>query len=143
MQQVALQLSDRGALLAINLLFLMVWGCAGIDKLRTGIPSWFGEKFGQSFLAVFPGLTSTFWLLTASELAAFALAIAALCRLEFVSRKPVVLMLMLTWSLFVFAQLSLGQWITSDFTATAQLFGYFAGTLVALTYVRFTHSKTS
>ena len=74
MQQVILGLCDRGTLLAINLLYLIVWGCAGIDKLRTGVPSWFGDKFGQSFLARFPGLTATFWLLTVSELAAFALS---------------------------------------------------------------------
>jgi hypothetical protein len=45
------------------------------------------------------------------------------------------LQLMLMWSLFVFVQLSLGQWLTSEFNATAQLFAYFAGTLVCLHYV--------
>lgn len=129
-------LSDRGALLAINLLYIVIWGCAGFDKLRTGVPPWFGDKFGQSFLAKFPGLAATFWILTASELIAFALSLAALVRLEFIQQKPVFLMLALTWSLFVFTQLSLGQWITSEFNATAQLFAYFAGTLIALHYVR-------
>jgi hypothetical protein len=134
-----LRLSDRVALLAINLLYVIIWGCAGIDKVKPGIPSWFGDKFGQTFLARFPGLTGTFWLLTLSELAAFALAIAALCHLEFISRKPLFLTLMLAWSLLVFTQLSLGLWITSDFNGTPQMFGYFAGTLVALTYLRLTH----
>jgi hypothetical protein len=134
-----LRLSDHGALLAINLLYLTIWGCAGIEKLRTGVPSWFEDKFGQTFLAKFPGLTATFWLLTVSEVAALALGLAALCRLEFLSRKPLFLTLMLTWSLIVFTQLSLGVWITSDYNATPQMFAYFAGTLLALTYLRSIH----
>jgi hypothetical protein len=42
---------------------------------------------------------------------------------------------MLTWSLFIFVLLGFGQWLTSEFNATAQLFAYFAGTLVCLHYV--------
>ena len=56
-------LARGGALLAINLLFLMVWGFAGIDKLRSGVPPWFDGKFGKTILATFPGLTALFWLL--------------------------------------------------------------------------------
>ncbi len=136
MEQAILRNSDRIALLAINLLYLVMWGCAGFDKLRTGVPSWFGDKFGQTFLAKFPGLSATFWLLTLSELAAFLLALAALCRLECIRQKPLFLTLMLAWSLIVFTQLSLGLWITSDFNGTPQMFAYFAGTLVALIYVQ-------
>jgi hypothetical protein len=47
---------------------------------------------------------------------------------------------MLAWSLVVFAQLNLGLWLTSDFNATPQMFAYFAGTLLALTYIRATYS---
>jgi len=135
-QQLILRLSDRTALLAINLLYLIIWGCAGFDKLRTGVPSWFGDKFGKTFLAQIPGLTATFWLLTASELLAFALSLVALCRLEFFSRKPLFLILTLAWSLIVFTQLNLGLWLTSDFNATPQMFAFSAGTLVALSYIR-------
>ena len=125
-----------GSLLAINLLFLMVWGFTGIGKIQSGVPSWFPDKFGGTFLARFPGLTATFWLLTASELLAFGLALLALIRGEFLRRGPPAwLALMLTWSLFVFIQLGLGQWLTADYNATFQLFTYFAGTLVALHYV--------
>ena len=42
---------------------------------------------------------------------------------------------MLMWSLFIFVQLSFGQWLTSDFNATPQLFAYFTGTLLSLIYV--------
>jgi hypothetical protein len=130
------RLSIRGALLAINLLFLVVWGFTGVGKLISGIPPWFGDKFGATFLATFPGLTATFWMLAISEVVAFVLALLALVTGEFLGRRaPRLLQWMLAWSLFVFVQLSLGQWLTSDFNATPQLFGYFAGTLVCLIYV--------
>src|SRR5687768_17172399 len=95
-----------GALLAINLLFLMVWGFTGLDKLLSGPPDWFGDKFGQSILARFPGLAASFWLLAAAELLAFLLAALALLRGEFLGRRPLLgLTTMLVWSLFVFIQL--------------------------------------
>src|SRR5262245_49979349 len=91
------------ALLAINVLFLMMWGFAGIGKLSSGVPSWFGDKFGRTMLAAFPGLTASFWLLAGSEVLAFALALVALVRGEFLERKSAtVLGWMLVWSLFIF-----------------------------------------
>jgi hypothetical protein len=128
--------SIRGALLAINLLFLMIWGFTGIGKLFSGIPSYFPEKFGPTFLAQFPGLTATFWILALSEVLAFSLAALSLISGEFLARRaPRLLQWMLVWSLFIFIQLGFGQWLTADFISAAQIFTYFAGTLVALHYV--------
>lgn len=125
-----------GALLAINFLFLMVWGFTGLGKLISGVPSWFGDKFGKTILASFPGLTATFWLLAISEVLAFALAAVALVRGEFLERRaPAFLQTMLVWSLFVFVQLALGQWLTAEYNGTQQLFMYFCGTLIALSFV--------
>jgi len=125
-----------GALLAINLLFLMVWGFTGIGKLFAGMPPWFGDKFGQTILARFPGLTASFWLVAIAEVLAFALAVAALLRGEFLGRRPPMwLTTMLVWSLFVFIQLGLGQWLTAEYNGTFQLFAYFGVTLVALQFV--------
>ena len=126
-----------GALLAINLLFLSIWGFAAIGKLMDGMPSWFGTKFGKTFLSSFPGLTVTFWLLAISELLAFALAVIALFGAEFVECKPLrFLPVALAWSLFVFVQLGFGLWLTNDFNGAFQQFMYFSGTLVALQFVR-------
>jgi len=125
-----------GALLAITLLYVMVWGFAGLGKIQSGVPSWFGDKFGSTILAHFPGLTATFWLLTAAELLAFALALVALLRGEFLGRRPPVwLTTMLVWSLFVFIQLGFGQWLTAEFNGAFQQFTYFGVTLVALQFV--------
>src|SRR5262245_772453 len=127
-----------GALLAINILFLMIWGFTGLAKLMQGKPSWFGDKFGATFLAKFPGLTLSFWLLAAAELLAFLLALAALVRGDFLDKRdPQLLKSMLVWSLFVFVQLGFGQWLTNEFNGTAQLFAYFAGTLVGLHFVSY------
>ena len=133
-----------GTLLAINLLFLMVWGFTGIGKLMSGVPSWFGEKFGATILARFPGLTASFWLLTAAELLAFVLAMVALLRGEFLGRcAPVWLTTMLVWSLFAFVQLGFGQWLTADYNATFQLFTYFGVTLIALQFVAPSAARTA
>lgn len=125
-----------GALLAINLLFLMVWGFAGVGKVLSGVPSWFGDKFGSTILASFPGLTASFWLLASAELLAFALGLLALLRGEFFGRRPPTgLTAMLVWSLFVFLQLGFGQWLTAEYNGTFQLFAYFGVTLIALQFV--------
>ena len=114
----------------------MVWGFAGIGKLLSGPPSWFPDKFGKTILASFPGLTATFWLLAAAETLAFTFATIALLRGDFLARRPPTwLATMLAWSLFVFVQLSFGQWLTSEFNGTFQLFTYFGVTLVALQFV--------
>jgi len=121
-----------GVLLAINLMFLMIWGFTGIGKVVSGVPPWFGDKFGQTILAKVPGLTASFWLLTLAELLAFALAAGALVRGEFLGRRPAVLLqLMLVWSLFVFVQLGFGQWLTAEYNGTVQIFTYFGITLIA------------
>jgi hypothetical protein len=125
-----------GTLLAINLLYLMVWGFTGLGKVQSGVPSWLGEKFGATILARFPGLTASFWLLATAELLAFALALVALLRAEFLGRRsPTWLTTMLVWSVFVFIQLGFGQWLTAEHNDTFQLFAYFGITLVALLFV--------
>ena len=121
-----------GVLLAINLMFLMIWGFTGIGKVLDGMPPWFGDKFGQTILASVPGLTASFWLLTLAELLSFVLATAALLRGEFLGRRPATfLQVMLVWSLFVFLQLAFGQWLTAEYNGTVQIFTYFGVTLIA------------
>lgn len=131
-----LQLFRAAALLAINLLYLMVWGFATISKVIDGMPPWFGDKFGATILGKVLGLSATFWILTVSELLAFALAGVALLRFEFArGRPPTVLTATLVWSLFVFLQLGFGQWLTGEFNGAFQQFVYGSGTLVALLIV--------
>ena len=127
-------LARRGTLLAINLLFVMVWGFAATGKVLEGMPSWFPEKFGKTFLGTFPGLTLTFWTLTAGESLALVLGVVALVRLEFLGgdRRPSWLTATLVGSLFVFLMLGFGQWLTLEYKGAFEQFVYFSGTLVAL-----------
>jgi hypothetical protein len=120
-------------LLAINLLYLMVWGFAALGKLQSGVPDWFAGKFGSTLLARVPGLAATFWILALSEALVAVLATVALLRLEFLGKqKPVLLGATLVGSLFVFLQLGFGQWLTNEFAGAFQQFVYFGLTLVAL-----------
>lgn len=121
----------RAPLLAINVLFLIIWGFAGIGKIITGMPAYFPDKFGPTFMAKFPGLAGAFWTLALAELAAFAMALIALVRLEFL-RDPLWLSRMLAFSLFVFLMLAFGQWLTNEFAGAFQQFCYFTGTLLCL-----------
>src|SRR5688572_11692844 len=104
-------LARSGSLLAIQLLFINMWGFAGISKVLNGFPAWFPDKFGPTFLNRFPGLHATFWILTISELIAFLLAVVSLISAEFLPKRPPrLLTVMLAWSLLIFVQLSFGQW---------------------------------
>jgi hypothetical protein len=120
-------------LLAINLLYLMVWGFAALGKLQSGVPDWFAGKFGSTLLARVPGLAATFWILALSEALVAVLAAVAFFRLEFRGKQPPVLLgTTLVGSLFVFLQLGFGQWLTNEFAGAFQQFVYFGLTLVAL-----------
>ena len=106
MNATASPLPRRGTLLAINLLFVMVWAFAATGKFIEGMPAWFPDKFGKTFLGTFPGLTLTFWTLAASEAVALVLGLIALLRLEFLGgdRQFCWLTATLVWSLFVFLE---------------------------------------
>lgn len=126
-------------LLAINLLYSIVWGFAGIGKILDGQPAWFAEKFGSTFLGRFPGVSASFWLLAAGELLAFLLSVIALVRGEFLGqRAPSWLTAAVVVSLLVFVQLGFGQWLTREFNGAFQQFVYFGVTLVALQQVQST-----
>lgn len=129
--------SQRLTLLAINLLFLMVWGFTGLGKVADGYPAWFADAFGPTILATVPGLRASYWMIAAVETAAAALCLVALVRLEFLGRRPPrFLTAAVALGLFNFLILGFGKWLTRDYGGGFQLFLYFAGTLVALRTVR-------
>lgn len=128
---------QRLTLLAINLLFLMVWGFTGLGKVADGYPAWFSDAFGPTILATIPGLRASYWMIAAVETAAAALCLVALVRLEFLGRRPSrFLTAAVVLGLFNFLVLGFGKWLTRDYSGGFQLFLYFAGTLVALRTVR-------
>ncbi len=124
-------------LLAINLLFLMVWGFAGFGKFEDGYPGWFEEVFGKTVLGRFPGTRAAYWGIAVLEVLGAMLALGALVRLEFLGRRsPDWLLATGVLSLFVFIVLGFGEWLTKDFAGAFQLFLYFAASLLAVREVR-------
>jgi len=125
------------ALLAITLLIGTTWGMAGVPKLLGGgVPPWFEETFGQTFLSSFPGMWASFYSIALLETLLALGAIGALLRGEFLAgRTPSWLAATLAGSLFAFLQLGFGKRLIADHDDAAKLFLYFAGTLVMLWYV--------
>lgn len=129
----------RAAVLGlIATLIAMLWGFPGAGKLLGGgVPPWFTEQFGKTFLATFPGMTLSFYSIAILEVLAAVVALASLLRGEFLrDRSPTFLYLAITLSLVLFVQLSLGKQLVTDFAGIHDLFMYFAGTLALLLAVR-------
>lgn len=119
-------------------LLAMLWGFPGAGKLLGGgVPPWFTEQFGKTFLATFPGMTLSFYSIAILEALAAVVALASLLRGEFLrSSSPVILHLAIILSMLLFLQLSLGKQLVTDFAGIHDLFMYFAGTVVLLLAVR-------
>lgn len=122
----------------IALLLAMVWGFPGVGKfLSGGVPGWFSDQFGKTFLASFPGLFASYYSIATLETLAAIAAIASLLRAEFIRVAcPVFLYLAITLSLLLFVQLNLGKQVVMDFAGIHDLYMYFAATLVMMGVVR-------
>jgi hypothetical protein len=123
--------------LSISLLFVFLFGFAGIGKIGP-VPEWFVSKFGGTILATFPGIFVSFYSIALFELAIFALVLLSLAKREFLAGnfKPY-LFLALSLSLLVFVQLLFGKLLVSELDDVAKLFVYFVGTLICLLSIRF------
>lgn len=122
----------------LQVLFVLVWGFAGIGKARAGLqtPAWFVEKFQASCLQSFPGLLASYVGIMGLELACFAVMLISLLRGEcFPARRPYFLHTGLVLSLATFVALLFGLQLTGDHAGVATLFQYGAGTLVALVWL--------
>jgi hypothetical protein len=129
----------RAAVYALSALLLAItWGVAAAGKLLSGgVPDWFTEQFGKTFLSSFPGLTASFYSIALLEALAGFAALASLLGGEFLrARAPAFLYAALLLSLLLFVQLNFGKQLLADFDGTHDLFMYFAGALVIFAAVR-------
>lgn len=126
-------------------LLVICWGLPGVGKITSGgVPHWFGEQFGKTFLASFPGLAVSFYSIAVLEVLAAVAALASLLRGEFIRDvHPNFLFIAITLSLVLFVQLFFGKQLLNDFGGTRDLFMYFAGTLVMLIAVRSFPARSS
>lgn len=94
-------------------------------------------RFGETFLAQFPGMWVSFFSIAAGEALAALLALVAVVRLEFLpGRDRSFTLATIVLSLLLFVQLGFGLRLVGDNAGAANLFFYFGATLVALHFVR-------
>lgn len=129
---------DSVKLLPLYLLFVGTFGQASLEKwMSGGVPDWFRNQFAKTILNPFPGsITVNYYLIAALELGVVALFLLSGVQLEFLAgHSREFLRMGLVLALFVFFALGFGLRISGDYQGAANLFGYFACTLLALLYV--------
>jgi len=131
------------ALLPVYILFTATFALAGFSKLiEPGVPQWFSDQFGKTFLAQFPGLWLSFYSIALLESLAAVLFVVSLVKGE--SLRPgntTILNGGLLVSALVFCQLGFGLRLVNEFTGAFNLFMYTVGTAVAYMYVVFVTKK--
>ena len=117
--------------LAIRLIYTILFGTAAWDKIKGKVtPEWFLKSFEPTFISKLPGgARSAFWLITGAET---LLAIAFPLSLIF----PILLPYALLSSMFLFAGLCFGLRITGDFQGSANVFIYFAASILSLSILQ-------
>lgn len=118
----------------IGILLAFTWGLPGFAKLfGSGVPNWFNEQFGKTFLATFPGMTVSFYSIAVLECIAAVLAAASLLRGEFLpGRSATILKITLLLSMAIFVQLGFGRRLIESHDDAHSLFMYATATLVLL-----------
>ena len=122
--------------------YLMVGGLmfySGKEKLFDddgNAPSYIKDQFKGTFLDTIPGADAAWVILGLLEFGVFVLLVASLIRLEFLPHKDKsILQVGLATALLTFAFLAFGQTATKQYEGTAQLYTYFASTVIILILV--------
>jgi hypothetical protein len=113
--------------LAIIFIYVVLFGTAAWDKWKTlSTPEWFTKQFANTVVARIPGgAVVGYWTIASLEAlltVGFVLAIFDFMFLPYA----------LVGSLFLFGILLFGLRLISDFQGSANMFTYFAATLLSL-----------
>jgi len=124
-------LIDVNIFIAIAFIYAVLMGTAAWSKLKSrSTPEWFVKQFENTAVAKLPiGPALAYW-----SIAIFEAILAILFILSPVF--PVLNQIALSASLFLFGGLCFGLRITGDFQGSANMFIYFAATLISLQMVR-------
>lgn len=116
------------------LLLCVTWILPAWNKLSGGgVPSFFAERFGTTFLASFPGLTISFYSIAILEAIAGLLAVGSLVTGEFLpGKKAPLLKAAALLSALVFIQLGFGLRLSGDNDGAANLYGYTIGAFILI-----------
>ena len=112
---------------AIILIFTVLFGTAAFDKVKTlQTPDWFVKQFTNTFISKMPGGAAVgYWVVAFFESLLTIAFIASSVKME-------ILPFALTGALFLFGMLCFGLRVISDFQGSANMFIYFAATLISL-----------
>lgn len=117
--------------IAIIFIYSVLFGTSALDKIKSlAVPDWFIQQFSKTPLATFPFLIKGgYWMITLLE---------SLLFIGFASSIifPGFLIYSLLLSLFLFGILCFGLRISFDFQGSANMFTYFAATLVSIMAIR-------
>lgn len=118
--------------LSAALLLAVTWVIPAYNKLSAGgVPPFFTERFGNTFLASFPGIPASFYLIAIAEAIAGLLAILSIVTGEFLGKRGAPLLKVATlFSLLIFIKLGFGLRLVGDNDGAASLFQYTVGGLV-------------
>lgn len=112
---------------AISFIFTVLFGTAAAGKFKTlSTPDWFVKQFENTFIARLPGGARLgYWKIAVFEL---------LLTIAFIGSffAPELLSYALVGSLFMFGGLCFGLRLISDFQGSANMFVYFAASLISL-----------
>lgn len=116
------------------LLLCVTWVIPAWNKLSSGgVPGFFTERFGATFLASFPGITVSYYSIALLEALAGLLAVGSLAAGEFLpGKKAPLIKSAALLSILVFIQLGFGLRLTGDNDGAASLFTYSVGAFVLL-----------
>jgi hypothetical protein len=123
----------------IYLTFGFLFFYAGKEKLFTdnaNMPAGLAKVYHGSFVASFPGLNTSWLIIGLLEFGIFLLFAASLITGEFLIKRRKPLMLTgLSLSILVFGLIGFSENMIGNFATTAEIFSYFAGTVVTIILV--------
>ncbi len=112
---------------AIIFIYVALFGTAAWDKLKSfTTPEWFIKQFEPTFIAKMPGgAKAGYWMIAFFEA---TLTLAFLASAVYTD----LLQYALCGALYLFGMLLIGLRVTYDFQGSANMFTYFAATLLSL-----------
>lgn len=122
-----------GKILAIQFFFGTTFFLAARLKWSAGVPDWFLEQFGATWLARLPGgLAAVYYFLATLESVALLGIVVSLLRGEFFPRKAKrILKSTLVYSLFIFVVFAFGSRLTGKLDVAAINLVYFLAALIS------------
>lgn len=129
-------LETKLVIISIQIALAYIWLLAAWPKLfDSSYAAGFEQKFAGSFLAAMPGgMQAQVYLLGILELAAGALALISLLKLEFHGRSLIWLRRCLGVSALTFCALGFGLAVVADHAGKASIFFYLSGIVVAYVF---------